>query len=419
MFVMEDFNTKNRDYEVTTNPVNWGLVTGAIFFYDFRAKANGTFPVKIRITYKRKRQYHDTGYGLTKEQWKDFNKGRGELRDIRVAVQKKLEVIGDHVKDMNASGNFSLDLLERRLGRGDKNNVISAFKARIAELRSRGQVGTAVTYECAMNSLVKHNNNSEILPFAKITKNWLEGYESKMIEAKNSYTTISMYLRSLRAVFNLSGIPGPFGKDKYEIPKGGERKLALSLAQINGILMKYSVIPGSTTDKMRDLWYFSFLTNGLNVRDMISLKWSDIYNNELYFQRAKTIRTKKDKRKSIIAPILPEMQQIIDKWGNRDSDYIFGYLKPGLSADEIRIICQNVTRLINKHIGDIAKAIGLPHISTYTARHSYASNLLRAKASTEFISGQLGHADIRTTKAYLDGFDADTRREMNKLLTEK
>jgi len=416
---MEDFNTQVRDYDVTTNPVSWGLVTGAIFFYDFRSKADGTYPVKIRITFKRKRQYYNSGYCLTKEQWKDFNKGRGELKNIRVAIQKKLEVIGDHVKDMNASGNFSFDLLERRLGRGDKNNVVSAFKARIADLRSRGQVGTAVTYECAMNSLIKHNGNNEILPFARITKNWLEGYENKMIDAKNSYTTISMYLRSLRAIFNTSGIPGPFGKDKYEIPKGGERKLALSLAQINGILMKYSVVPGSTTDKMRDLWYFSFLTNGLNVKDMIGLRWSDIYNNELYFQRAKTIRTKKDNRKSIIAPILPETQKIIDKWGNRDSEYIFGYLKDGLNADEIRIICQNVTRLINKHVGEIAKEIGLPHTSTYTARHSYASNLLRAKASTEFISEQLGHADIRTTQAYLNGFDSDTRREVNALLTNE
>jgi len=414
---MEDFNTQIRDYEVTTNPVNWGPVTGAIFFYDFRAKADGTYPVKIRITHRRKRQYYNSGYCLTKEQWKNFNGGRGELKEIRIAVQKRLEVIGEHVKDMNANGNFSFDLLERRLGRGDKNNVISAFKARIAELRSRGQVGTAVTYECAMNSLKKHNGDSEILPFARITKSWLEDYESKMVEAKNSVTTISMYLRSLRAVFNGSRIPGPFGKDKYEIPKGKDRKLSLSLAQINGILMKYSVVPGSTTDKMRDLWYFSFLTNGLNVKDMISLKWSDIYNNELYFQRAKTIRTTKKKQKTIIAPILPETEKIINKWGNKDSDYIFGYLKAGLNADEIRIICQNVTRLINKHIGEIAKAIGLPHISTYTARHSYASNLLRANASTEFISGQLGHADIRTTKAYLDGFDSDTRREMNEKLT--
>jgi site-specific recombinase XerD len=118
-----------------------------------------------------------------------------------------------------------------------------------------------------------------------------------------------------------------------------------------------------------------------------------------------------------MAPILPETQKIIDKWGDPDSKFIFGYLKDGLTPSEVRIICQNVTRLINRHMGTIAKDVGLPNVSTYTARHSYASNLLKNKASVEFISEALGHGDVRTTKAYLDGFDSDTRREMNQTLT--
>lgn len=417
---MPDFNTKPKGYEVTTNTQTWGLVTGAIFFYDYRPTKDGTFPVKVRLTYRHKRQYYKTGHSLTVEQWKDFNKGRGELRDIRISIQKFMKNIEDAVKAVNSSGSFSFESLDRRLGRGDKDNVISAYEARIAELRSRGQVGTAVTYDCAKNSLIKYNGGSDILPFAGITKNWLESYENKIIEGGGSVTTVSMYLRTLRAIFNLSEIPSPFGKDdrKYSIPEGAGRKLALTGRQINGVLMKYPVIPGSTTDKMRDLWYFSFLTNGLNVKDMISLKWDNIQNNEIIFYRAKTIRTKRN-RKPIIAPILPETQQIIDKWGNKDSDYIFGYMKNGLTGDEIRIICQNVTRLINKHMDSIAKEIGLPHISTYTARHSYASNLLRNNISTEFISEQLGHSDLRTTQAYLNGFDSEARREANKSLTNE
>jgi site-specific recombinase XerD len=74
---------------------------------------------------------------------------------------------------------------------------------------------------------------------------------------------------------------------------------------------------------------------------------------------------------------------------------------------------------MNKHLATIAKEIGLPHISTYTARHSYASNLLRNNASTEFISEQMGHADLRTTQAYLAGFDSDTRRRLNETLTSE
>ena len=194
--------------------------------------------------------------------------------------------------------------------------------------------------------------------------------------------------------------------------------MALPKDQINSILMKYPALFGSTTDKMRDLWYFSFLGNGINVKDLISLMWKDIdlVSNSILFQRAKTAKTKRDK-KTIKIPIVQPMQRIIDKWGNKDSEFIFGYLQEGLNPDEIRTVCQNVTRLMNKHLSAIAKEVGLPHISSYTARHSYATNLLRGGATTELISQALGHTSITTTQAYLDGFDTETLRNANESLT--
>jgi integrase len=408
-----------NEFAHTNNSETWGQVSGAIFFDTRRAKKDDLYPVKIRLTYRRERKYINTGFALTIEDWRrlEANKDK-ELLKKRNLIKAQYKIIGDHITDMVEKNKFSFDLLDKRLGRGDKNNAIDAFEAQISLLRGRGQVGTAITYSCAMNSLIKYNGNSNVLPFSRITKTWLEGYEKSMIKDGNRYTTISMYLRSLRAIFNISEINSPF--DKFEIPKGEGRKMALNKKQINGILMKHPVVSGSTTDKMRDLWYFSFLTNGLNVKDMISLKWEniDLINNEITFIRAKTIKTKPDK-KNIKAPILQQMQMIIDKWGCKDSKYIFGYMQDNLTPDEIRIVCQNVTRLMNKHLKNIAKEAGLPHISTYSARHSYASVMLRGGASTAFISEQLGHSNIATTQAYLDGFDFDTRREMNETLTSE
>jgi integrase/recombinase XerD len=420
-------HTKEEEFIHTFNPKTWGRVTGVIFFDTRRVKKDNHYPVKIKITFKRDRKYINTGFSLSVDEWKRIFTAIKDknLIDIRNKIQAQYKVIGDHISLMVEKGNFSFDLLDKRLGRGDKNNVIDAFEARISELRKKGQVGTAVTYSCAMNSLIKHNDNNKVLPFSCISKSWLEGYEQAMIDSGNRYTTISIYLRSLRAIFNFSEINySPFGKkedSKYEIPKGSGRKLALSREQINEILMRYPVIPGSTTDKMRDLWYFSFMANGLNVKDLIGLKWGDInyFNDEIEFERAKTIRTKRDnKGRKIKAPILPEMSKIIEKWGCKESKYIFGYLQDNLTPDETRIVCQNVTRLINKHISAIAKEVGLPHISTYTARHSYASILLQNDVGIEFISEQLGHADIRTTQSYLAGFDSNARRKYNETLTQ-
>lgn len=406
------------DFAHNFNPLTWGQVTGVIFFDDRRAKKDGLFPVKFRITFRRDRKYINTGFALSSIDWQRIFTAIKDksLIDTRKKIQSQYKVIGDHISEMVDKDKFSFDLLDKRLGRGDKNNVISAFEAQISTLRLNGQIGTAITYKCAMNSLIKYNNDNNVLPFSRINKTWLQGYEKTMIDSGNRYTTVSMYLRSLRAIFNISETNSPF--DKYKIPKGEGRKMALSKKQINGVLMNHSVINGSTTEKMRDLWYFSYMTNGINVKDLISLKWSNIVNNEIHFIRAKTARTREDK-KSIKAPILPQMQTIINKWGCRDNTYIFGYMQDGLNGDEIRTVCQNVTRLMNKHLKTIAEEAGLPHISTYSARHSYASNLLRGGASTEFISEQLGHGSITTTQAYLEGFEPETRREMNETLTSE
>lgn len=406
---------KIKQYSVTKNPVNWGLVTGVVYIDDHHELANGLFPLKIRLTYKHERTYYKTGYSISEKDWEGYNEKRNELRKIRIAIQERMKIIGEHVTEMNKEGNFSFDLLATKLGRGKKNDVFAAFEARIKELRSKGQVGNAMIYGCALNSMKSHTGNKE-LPFERINKTWLESYEAK---AGLSAATLSIYLRCLRAIIIAADKASPFGKDKnkFQIKGGGERKMAISMQQI-GNLMKYELIPGSTSDKMRDLFYFSYLVNGLNVKDMILLKWRDIQNNEISFIRAKTARTNA-KEKKIIAPILPQTRQIIEKWGNKESDYIFGYIYNGMTPQDMRTVSQNVTRLMNKHIKVIAEATGLPRISSYTARFSFATNLLQSGAPMKFISNQMGHSKIETTIRYLGDYTPEDRKKYTEALTEE
>jgi integrase/recombinase XerD len=403
--------------QITTskNPINWGLVSGVVYLDDHHEKTNGLFPLKIRLTYKHQRTYYKTGYSISKDDWERYNKN--ELRKTRIAIQNQMEVMGEHIEEMNKNGSFNFDLLAAKLGRGKKNDVFAAFEARIKDLKKNGQIGTSMIYECTLNSLKSFTGGKE-LPFEKITKSWLESYDESMKKDKAT-TTRSIYMRTLRAIINAADKVSPFGrsKNKFQIKNGGGRKLALTRPQINTTLMKHEVIPGSTAEKMRDLFYFSYLGSGMNVKDLILLKWSDIKNNEITFIRAKTARMNANERE-ISVPILPQMERIIDKWGDRESKYIFGYLdKPTPEAE--RLVSQNVARLMNKHLKKIATATGLPHTSSYSARFSYATNLSRSGAPIEYISGQLGHAKITTTQNYLEGFDSDDKMKFNQALTEE
>ena len=113
------------------------------------------------------------------------------------------------------------------------------------------------------------------------------------------------------------------------------------------------------------------------------------------------------------------MQQIIDKWGNhkRTDSYIFTFLSDKLTPEvEMRLV-KNATSLINKKMRAIGKDLGYGVISTYTARHSFATVLKRSGANTAFIGESLGHTDLKTTENYLDSFEDDTRLKNASQLT--
>jgi integrase/recombinase XerD len=395
----------------------------SVFYDTRRPKENLMFPVKYRVTFMRNRTYLPSGIDLTEDEWNriDTTKKR-ELIETRELIQSGFDKVKEHIKDMVKGEGFSIDGLTKRLSKGRKNSILAAFDNKIEELTNAGQIGTASSYQCAINSILKYTTKD--LKFSDITVNWLKGYEANLLEEGRTYTTISMYIRSLRSIINggksegiISEAQYPFGKGKFEIKTGTGRKLALTLFQISEVL-KHPLLT-DTEKRMRDLWFFSYLTNGINFNDMLKLKYKDIAGGEIHFYRQKTIRTIKNQKK-ISATLLPEMIAIIKRWGNPDKkpdSYIFPFLSPGLSPLVEKRIIQNVIRLCNKKMADISKALNYDIISTYCARHSYATVLKRSGANIAFISESLGHSDLRTTENYLSSFEQDARAKNAALLT--
>jgi integrase len=237
-------------------------------------------------------------------------------------------------------------------------------------------------------------------------------------------TTVGMYCRCLRSIINsgrafITPSQYPFGdpKDnKYRIKKGSGRRLALTMPQINEIL-KFD-LPTSEGRKYRDLWYFSFLCNGININDLLRLKYSDIVNGEIHFTRGKTVNTNPD-QETIKSTLLPAMERIINQYGNSDhKGYIFPFLTEGMTPAQIRVRVQDVTKRINLRMKKIGKDLNLGNITTYSSRHSFASILKHNNVSMAFISESLGHADMATTKAYLSSFDQDERAKVAEIFNK-
>lgn len=393
-----------------------------VVFDTRRSKANGLYNIKYRVTFMRKQVYYSSGIDLSKEEWYSMPTTRKrDLIEHRELIQDGFDNIKKNIIELVKSDGFTTDKLNTRLSKGMKNSIISAFHSKIEALEQAGRIGSAIMYGCTIRSIEKFTKKD--IKFNEVTKDWLQRYESHLTDLKRSYTTIGMYMRSLRAIINEGKKQGIITEAQYpfrdyKIPTGEGRKIALTLKQI-GEVLKYPLV--TETDMLyRDIWFFSYLCNGINVADLLKLRYSNIVNGEILWYRQKTIRTEK-RKKEIAATLLPQMQLIIDKWGNtekRPNNYIFPFLKEGLSPREEKRITQNLLLQINKCMHKIGMDLNLGNITTYVARHSYATILKRSGANIAFISESLGHSDQKTTESYLDSFEKEERQKNAELLTK-
>lgn len=395
----------------------------SIYLDEHRPKKNGKCSVKIKITFNRKRKYFSTGINLTPDEFQKtlYAKRRTkEQKEIYAKLYHFNEKAERVINDMNV---FSFDAFEDAFfeQRNIQNSVSFAFDKYIEQLKLENRIGTAVSYGCAKNSLEEFKDN---LSFAEITPTLLRKYEKWMLENDKSITTVGIYLRSLRTIYNLQNIdksvyPFGTGKKKYSIPTSRNIKKALTVEEIAKIY-NYNATPGSAKERARDYWMFLYLSNGMNVKDFCSLKWSDIDGEILHYKRAKTKRSNRDS-KLISVSLKPESWRIIKKWGQpsviKDA-YIFPHLQKGMSAENERAVYQQLTKTINKHIKQIAKEVGIEkNVTTYFARHSFATILKRSGAQSEMISELLGHSSMLTTESYLDSFEDEQIQRQTDVLT--
>ena len=398
-----------------------GIIVSVVF--DRRTiNKDGKYPVKIKVYHHRKPKYFSTGICMTDEEWDKLERSKSnESIKIRRAINESFDRIKMNVDALIEKGDFSFQALSLRLGRAIGDTFNNVVRARIEELIADDRIGSANSYRDSLKAIEAFAGNK--IQFSDITVEWLTRCEKFWDKRSMSITTRGMYFRNVRAMMNVAKKMGvikesqyPFGKGKFEIKTEDGEKKSLDAEQLRAIYHYRS--PNETVNKYKDIWIFMYLCNGINSIDMIQLKHSDIIDGEIRFVRQKTARTS-TKRKTIHIEITPEIQDIIDKWGNPNEgdNYIFPFLKGGESQQEIKAKNHDVYTRINKRMREVCEALGLNRITTYAARHSFATILNRKGVPVSYISQQLGHTSIRTTQTYLGSFERDARVESAKILT--
>lgn len=405
--------TERKKPEVTTAIILEKRVT---------RKTDNRHPVKLRVIYDRKAKYYTVkGEAYTKAEFEAImnSKSRGDNKKIR----KKLEAIENRALKIidEVLDEFTFEAFEKQyLTHKPKSlSLQSYFQDKEKSLREADKYQSAILYNATLKSLL--NFDSEIT-FLKITPGYLKKYEAWMLNNGKTYTTIGIYMRNLKHIINLAIKDRlikhyPFGrdKDKYSIPKGKNTKKALSMDEISQLFNYNAKNP--KIQKSLSYWLFSYLCNGMNMIDIANLKYKDIQGNDLVFIRQKTKNTSNE-IPFIRAYLLPEAWDIINQLGNENKDpenFIFPILQPGMTPIEKHNRIKQFIKTINNDLTTIANDIGLDRkITTYFARHSYSTILKRNGTPVEFISEQLGHHDIKTTKSYFNSFEDEQRENFSR-----
>ena len=400
-------------------------VTTAIILETRVKNSDDTHPVKLRITYQRKRKYYSLkGEHYKLEEFKNIVKpdSRGKNKEKR----KKFESVENRAIEIidNVLNEFSFEAFEKEyLNHKKKDATVSSyFEEKAKELDLDNKIQTATLYRVTLRSLEKFDSK---ITFQKITPAYLEKYQKWMISGDHSYTTIGIYMRNLKHIVNRAIGDRviheyPFGdpkKGKYQIPEGRNTKKTLTISDIEKL---FNFKPSGKNEYLAlNYWLFSYLCNGMNMVDVANLKFKNIKGNNIEFIRQKTRDTTKEVP-IIKVLLLPEVQQIIDDLGNEDKsqeNYIFPIFKADYSEIEKHKRLKQHIKNTNKYIRRIAKSVGInENITTYWARHSYSTILKRSGAPIEFISEQLGHHSTKVTKHYLDSFEDEQREKYSSVL---
>lgn len=386
-----------------------------------RAKKSGVFPVKIEVVYNRIQKYYPTGVDLPASEWKRISYSK-RMPDCHADIITQFNQISAEVEALLEKGAFSFETLEARLGKPVDKTLNAALESMMDKFQAEGRINSYYRCRTTLKN-VERFAGKEIL-FSKLSVSWFNAFESFLKKENKAMTTICIYMKTLRCVMNDAAAAGlvkesmfPFGRGKYIIPKGSSRSLALSYDHIRKIVAYKGT---ASRERYRDLWLFSYLCNGINFRDMLFLKYKNIIDGEICFLRSKTARAYGGS-KIIRAVITPEMMDILRRWGNpydgNPETLLFDYAEGATDMLSISNTVRKVISMCNNALKKIAEELGIPPFTTYSARHSFATVLLRQGVDLTFISESLGHSSLLVTEHYLGGSDRLDRMRNARLLT--
>lgn len=286
-----------------------------------------------------------------------------------------------------------------------------------------GRVGTAQSYLKAKSSFLDFLLETNIGGTESI---WIESIDNILIGRYNRYllsrglvrNSISFYNRVLRSIYNKAlkqyhlVDKRPFDQVYTGVDKTINRAIREStIAKLLMLDLSYD----KSLEMVRDLFVFSYAARGMAFVDIAYLKKANIHGDYISYCRKKTGARLEIKIESQIG-------RLIKKYTNPNSRYVFPILDDISSDDEQEVYRHYQSKLasFNRKLKTLASMVDESlKLTTYVARHSWATAARNTNIPMSIISEGLGHKSERTTRIYLASFDGSLIDEANVKLLKR
>lgn len=427
-----------------------GRATVKVIYRVDKTLKDGSHPFWVRITKDRKSTYIATGLSLHPKYW---NEQKEEIRrsypdpfrdelinKLRQWEQKYTESANDLAKadEVHDAGDVASKAIEGRK-QLRRATLLSYIDEVIDNMKRAGQLGNMLVYQTLRNQLfdfIKTEYNRDDVRFVEVTVKFCNDFEVYMREKGNADTSLSNRFRTLRAVLNRAISEGaasaqnyPFSRSvsdrhKFSISKFviSTQKRAISRDDVRKV-EAYGPAPthvGAYADvknaaeverlrRAKNIFLFSFYVGGINFVDLVQLRWRNLTldaegNTRLTYTRQKTGGTFSIR---LLGPAMDIIEAYRPFTNNGPNSYIFDILKT-----DIHTTPKSITNRLKKTMGQvntdlktIGKRAGIETpLTTYVARHSFATVMKRSGVATAIISEAMGHKTEAITTVYLDSF---------------
>lgn len=370
----------------------------------------------VRVAKDGKRSMKSLGVSVNPAYW-DFSKNipkkncpnRAMLMQL---ISQTLSEYQGKVMEFKVKGeDATISSIMEEKGNGLVSVTVEDYlTSHIQQLRDNGKVGNSYAYLNLRTTL--HNFYGKKLNFLFNTVDvaFCNKFEAWMHKNQFEDTTMHYYFRTLRATYNKAieakcaeREKSPFVEYKLSRFSTKTKKRALSKESVKKIL---KMDCSSMSDKARlahDVFSFSYYCGGISLVDVANLTPDNLIDGRLIYERQKTHGV-------INLMMLDEAKTIIERYATyqKQAGYLFPildnrkHITPMQKFNRVRKLCHQ----INKELHKIANKLNIKEdVTTYVARHSFATVLKKSGVNIGIISQALGHQDIKTTQVYLSKFD--------------